>query len=145
MVTVPFDFHSTSYCIRHHNPHLLHGGYAASVALKHGVTNLQPVLLAVTSPWRCTHKDSRSQLQPGFKSIPIHLISGCIIRTRGIKMKRQQVIDILRQKRVELSGRYHVALLTLFGSVARDEARLDSDVDILVEFSEPVGLFLFSN
>ena len=27
--------------------------------------------------------------------------------------------------------------------MARDEARLDSDVDILVEFSEPVGLFLF--
>jgi hypothetical protein len=58
-------------------------------------------------------------------------------------MKQKQVIDILRQKQIELSERYHVASLTLFGSVARDEARLDSDVDILVEFSEPVGLFLF--
>ena len=30
-----------------------------------------------------------------------------------------------------------------FGSVARDEARPDSDVDLLVEFDRPVGLFTF--
>lgn len=58
-------------------------------------------------------------------------------------MERKQAIDLLRQKQTELSERYHVTSLTLFGSVARDEARLDSDVDILVEFSRPVGLFHF--
>ena len=31
----------------------------------------------------------------------------------------------------------------LFGSVARDEAGPDSDVDILVEFDRPVGLFAY--
>jgi hypothetical protein len=31
----------------------------------------------------------------------------------------------------------------LFGSAARDEASADSDVDLLVEFSQPVGLFQF--
>ena len=31
--------------------------------------------------------------------------------------------------------------LLLFGSVARNQARPDSDVDFLVEFSRPVGLF----
>jgi predicted nucleotidyltransferase len=31
--------------------------------------------------------------------------------------------------------------LSLFGSVARDEAGPDSDVDILIEFSRPMGLF----
>lgn len=35
----------------------------------------------------------------------------------------------------------HVATLSVFGSVARDEAGPDSDVDILVEFQTPVGLF----
>jgi len=34
-----------------------------------------------------------------------------------------------------------VKSLDLFGSVARNEARPDSDVDFLVEFSEPGGLF----
>jgi len=34
-----------------------------------------------------------------------------------------------------------VASLAVFGSAARDEARPESDVDLLVEFSQPVGLF----
>ena len=58
-------------------------------------------------------------------------------------MRRIQAINLLQQKKTELSERYHVASLTLFGSVARDEAQLDSDVDILVEFNHPVGLFHF--
>ncbi len=33
--------------------------------------------------------------------------------------------------------------LSVFGSVARDEARPDSDVDLLVEFDRPIGLFAF--
>jgi uncharacterized protein len=33
--------------------------------------------------------------------------------------------------------------MALFGSVVRDEARADSDVDILVEFARPVGLLAF--
>jgi predicted nucleotidyltransferase len=33
--------------------------------------------------------------------------------------------------------------LSVFGSVARGEARPESDVDLLVEFSAPVGLFEF--
>ena len=32
----------------------------------------------------------------------------------------------------------------MFGSVARGEANDNSDVDLLVEFSEPVGLFAFA-
>jgi len=58
-------------------------------------------------------------------------------------MKRSAVLRILRKQRLELASQYHVASLSLFGSVARDEASPDSDVDLLVEFSEPVGLFQF--
>jgi predicted nucleotidyltransferase len=35
------------------------------------------------------------------------------------------------------------ATLSAYGSVVRGEAGPDSDVDLLVEFSEPVGLFKF--
>nr|WP_242042155.1 nucleotidyltransferase family protein [Leptolyngbya sp. FACHB-541] len=38
---------------------------------------------------------------------------------------------------------FGVKSLMLFGSVARDEARTDSDIDLLVEFEYPVGLFTF--
>ncbi|MBK9713413.1 MAG: nucleotidyltransferase family protein [Kouleothrix sp.] len=36
-----------------------------------------------------------------------------------------------------------VSSLAVFGSVAREEAGAESDVDILVEFGQPVGLFEF--
>ncbi len=58
-------------------------------------------------------------------------------------MKRSDVLSILHEKRGELSEKYGVKSLALFGSVARDEARPDSDVDLLVEFDRPVGLFNF--
>jgi uncharacterized protein len=58
-------------------------------------------------------------------------------------MKRSDVLRILHEKRGELSEKYGVKSLALFGSVARDEARPESDVDLLVEFDRPVGLFAF--
>jgi predicted nucleotidyltransferase len=58
-------------------------------------------------------------------------------------MKRHEVLEKLKQQRLELSKQYGIASLFLFGSVARDEARPDSDVDLLVEFKHPVGLFQF--
>lgn len=58
-------------------------------------------------------------------------------------MKRSEVLRILREQYKELSERYSIASLSLFGSMAKDEARADSDVDLLVEFSRPVGLFQF--
>jgi uncharacterized protein len=33
--------------------------------------------------------------------------------------------------------------LAIFGSAARDEVREGSDIDILIEFGQPVGLFEF--
>lgn len=58
-------------------------------------------------------------------------------------MKKSEVIRILKRQRKELEEHFNVSSLSLFGSVARDEASADSDVDLLVEFSEPVGLFQF--
>ena len=58
-------------------------------------------------------------------------------------MKRNDVLRILQKERQELVDHYNISALSVFGSVARDDARQDSDVDILVEFSRPVGLFQF--
>lgn len=57
-------------------------------------------------------------------------------------MRREAAILALGAHRDELR-RHHVAALFLFGSVARDEAAAGSDVDVLVEFDRPVGLFAF--
>lgn len=39
-----------------------------------------------------------------------------------------------------LCRKYHVHTLSMFGSMARGEARAESDIDLLVSFSEPVTL-----
>lgn len=39
-----------------------------------------------------------------------------------------------------LCRKYHVKTLRIFGSVARGDARTDSDVDLLVTFSKPISL-----
>jgi hypothetical protein len=57
-------------------------------------------------------------------------------------MNSKVVSARLREHRADLE-RLGVKSLALFGSAARGEARQDSDVDLLVEFSRPVGLFHF--
>ncbi|KUG15588.1 hypothetical protein ASZ90_014735 [hydrocarbon metagenome] len=40
-------------------------------------------------------------------------------------------------------SRYFVKKIGVFGSVSRGDQTEGSDIDILVEFSQPVGFFLF--
>jgi uncharacterized protein len=53
-------------------------------------------------------------------------------------MRRDDVLRLLGEHRDELRTRFGVGAIALFGSYARDEARPDSDVDVLVEFEGPV-------
>jgi uncharacterized protein len=55
-------------------------------------------------------------------------------------MQRARAIEVLRRERPVLVTRFGVRRIALFGSVVRDQARQDSDVDVLVEFDGPVTL-----
>ncbi len=57
-------------------------------------------------------------------------------------MATQAPLEILRSHAAELREA-GVKSLKLFGSVARGESGPDSDIDILVEFSKPIGLLAF--
>jgi len=57
-------------------------------------------------------------------------------------MRRDEALRRLAEHRDELAA-MGADSLSLFGSVARDEARPDSDVDLLVKFNRPVGLFAY--
>jgi uncharacterized protein len=50
-----------------------------------------------------------------------------------------EIESILKAHKDILSVRFHVKDIGIFGSFARGEETGASDVDILVEFSEPVG------
>lgn len=55
-------------------------------------------------------------------------------------MNKQKVLEVIQANRDRLND-FSVKELFLFGSVARDEATASSDVDFLVNFDHPVGLF----
>lgn len=50
------------------------------------------------------------------------------------------VVQILKELKPELTDRYHVTSIGLFGSIVRDDFTSESDVDIIVDFSQPVGI-----
>jgi predicted nucleotidyltransferase len=50
-----------------------------------------------------------------------------------------EVKDILREHKEELRQNYKIKEIGVFGSFARGEQKDRSDIDLLVDFSEPVG------
>jgi uncharacterized protein len=57
-------------------------------------------------------------------------------------MQRENALILVRSHQEELQ-KLGVKYLHLFGSVARDQATAESDVDILIELNEPAGFFEF--
>ena len=57
-------------------------------------------------------------------------------------MKQVEVLGLVQDHREELQ-RLGVKSLDIFGSVARDQATPQSDVDILVQLDDSVGFFEF--
>jgi predicted nucleotidyltransferase len=53
----------------------------------------------------------------------------------------EEIRQTLREHQPKLAAHFGVRSLALFGSMARNEATAQSDVDLLVEFERPVGLF----
>lgn len=57
--------------------------------------------------------------------------------------KLDELIKILSGHKGELQSRFKVKSIGIFGSYVRGEQKKKSDLDVLVEFLEPVGLFHF--
>ena len=57
-------------------------------------------------------------------------------------LRRDEVIEVLRRHKAEFAERYGVTGLGVFGSVARDNATEASDVDVVVEMTNPDLFFM---
>jgi predicted nucleotidyltransferase len=57
--------------------------------------------------------------------------------------KLRDIEKIVKENKVLLTKQFRVKEIGIFGSVVRGEDKETSDVDILVEFVEPIGFFKF--
>ena len=51
-----------------------------------------------------------------------------------------EIKNELRKMKPELVERFHVNSIGLFGSVVRDDFNDNSDIDIIVDFTKPIGI-----
>jgi hypothetical protein len=62
-------------------------------------------------------------------------------------MKRNKQLEEIKQILIDnkpiLSERFNVKNIGIFGSLVRGEDKDTSDIDVLVEFSKPIGFFKF--
>ncbi len=57
-----------------------------------------------------------------------------------MKKTLEEIRDILNKHRDELRDKYKITEMGIFGSYVRGEQKKRSDLDILVEFGEPISL-----
>lgn len=55
----------------------------------------------------------------------------------------EDLVELLRRTSPELARRYCVKSLGVFGSYARREQRRSSDLDVLIDFTDPPSLLRF--
>jgi uncharacterized protein len=58
-------------------------------------------------------------------------------------MNRATVLAVLREQAPQLRQQFGLSRIALFGSAARDELRADSDIDVLVDFTDPPTMTRF--
>ncbi len=51
-------------------------------------------------------------------------------------MSRDDILDILREKKQYLRDEFHIVKIGLFGSYAKLEQKDDSDIDLLIDIEE---------
>ena len=61
------------------------------------------------------------------------------VATEKSRPRKDHILEVLRLVAPVLRKKYFVKTYALFGSCARDEADKNSDIDIAVTFTEPVG------
>ena len=55
-------------------------------------------------------------------------------------LNKQKIVSLLSQHQSALKLKYPLKSIALFGSYARGEQQADSDIDLLVDFTQPVGM-----
>lgn len=52
----------------------------------------------------------------------------------------EDIKNILKKNKEKLSSKYGLSSIAIFGSYSRQQQKEESDVDILVDFKQPIGI-----
>jgi len=53
---------------------------------------------------------------------------------------KEYITKVLIAKKLELMDKYHLKFIGIFGSFAREDSRDNSDIDILIDYNQPIGI-----
>ena len=57
-----------------------------------------------------------------------------------MQLNKQKIIRLINQNIEKLKQRYPIKSIALYGSYARGEQDSSSDIDLLVDFTQPIGM-----
>lgn len=55
-------------------------------------------------------------------------------------INKDNITNILKANKLDLLARYHLKSIGIFGSFTREDFTDDSDIDILIEYEQPIGI-----
>jgi len=55
-------------------------------------------------------------------------------------INKDNITNILKANKLDLLARYHLKSIGIFGSFTREDFKDDSDIDILIDYDQPLGI-----
>ncbi|MFH1160268.1 MAG: nucleotidyltransferase family protein [bacterium] len=55
-------------------------------------------------------------------------------------INKENITNILKANKLDLLAKYHLKSIGIFGSFTREDFREDSDIDILIDYDQPLGI-----
>ena len=55
-------------------------------------------------------------------------------------INKQHIANTLKDNKVDLANRHHLTSTGIFSSFTREDFREDSDIDILIDYNQPIGI-----
>ncbi|MCK9423537.1 MAG: nucleotidyltransferase domain-containing protein [Bacteroidales bacterium] len=55
-------------------------------------------------------------------------------------INKEHITNILKANKLDLLARYHLKSIGIFGSFTREDFKDDSDIDILIDYEQPIGI-----
>jgi len=53
---------------------------------------------------------------------------------------KTHITNVLKANKIGLVAKYHLKSIGIFGSFTREDFREDSDIDILIDYDQPLGI-----